>query len=81
MKFNKTNASQVELPAGKTEIVVFDDDVPGFGLRVRAGGSRMWVFQYRVGGKQRRVSFGIGYGAERSGCPREGRQAACARSS
>jgi integrase len=58
MKFNKTNASQVVLPAGKTEIVVFDDDVPGFGLRVRAGGSRMWIFQYRVGGKQRRVSFG-----------------------
>ena len=28
MKFNKTNASQVALSAGKTEIVVFDDDVP-----------------------------------------------------
>ena len=28
------------------------------GLRVRAGGSRAWAFQYRVGSKQRRITFG-----------------------
>ncbi len=43
MKFNKTNAAQIEVPSGKYEVIVFDDDIPGFGLRARAGGSRNWV--------------------------------------
>ena len=58
MKLNKTNVSQVVLPAGKSDYTFFDDDIPGFGLRVRAGGSRAWAFQYRVGSKQRRITFG-----------------------
>jgi integrase len=58
MKLNKNSVSQIKIPAGKNEIVVFDDDVPGFGLRLRAGGSRNWIFQYRQGSKQRRISFG-----------------------
>ena len=40
------------LPQGKNEIIVFDEDMPGFGLRLRAGGSAVWVAQYRVGAKQ-----------------------------
>lgn len=58
MRLNKNSASQVKVPTGKSEVVVFDDDIPGFGLRVREGGSRNWIFQYRQGAKQRRVSFG-----------------------
>ena len=58
MKLNKTNAAQIEVPPGKHELIIFDDDIAGFGLRARAGGSRNWVFQYRQGGKQRRISFG-----------------------
>jgi integrase len=58
MRLNKNSLAQVTLLPGKNEVVVFDDDVPGFGLRVRAGGSRVWIFQYRQGGKQRRISFG-----------------------
>ena len=58
MKLNKTNAAQVEVPPDKHELIIFDDDIAGFGLRARAGGSRNWVFQYRQGGKQRRISFG-----------------------
>lgn len=46
------------MPPGKSEIIVFDDDIPLFGFRVRAGGSRTWIFQYRQGGKQRRMSLG-----------------------
>ena len=57
MKFNKTNVAQAVLPAGKSDFTFFDDDIPGFGLRVRAGGSRAWVFQYRIGTKQRRITF------------------------
>ena len=32
--------------------------LPGFGVRVRAGGKRTWIIQYRIGDKQRRVSLG-----------------------
>lgn len=44
--------------AGKAEAIFFDDDLPGFGLRLRAGGSQTWVFQYKLGGKHRRVTIG-----------------------
>ncbi len=46
------------LPEGKTDHIVFDDDVPGLGLRLREGGSRVWIFQYRTGAKQRRLALG-----------------------
>ena len=49
---------ELELPAGKTDHLFWDDDIPGLGLRVRAGGSRNWVFQYALGDKQRRLSLG-----------------------
>jgi integrase len=38
--------------------IVFDDDIPGFGLRLREGGSRTWIYQYRFGSKQRRMVLG-----------------------
>ena len=50
--------SALTLPAGKTDLLVFDDVVPGLALRLRAGGGKTWVFQYRVGSKQRRLTFG-----------------------
>jgi integrase len=46
------------LPRGKTDALFFDDAVPGFALRLRESGSGSWVFQYRVGVKQRRLTFG-----------------------
>src|SRR6516165_10932653 len=58
MKLTKVNIAKVAVPSGKSEIIEFDDDVPGFGLRVRAGGSATWIFQYRQGNKQRRLSLG-----------------------
>jgi integrase len=58
MKLTKVNIAKVVVPPGKTEIIEFDDDVPGFGLRIRVGGSVTWIFQYRQGSKQRRLSLG-----------------------
>jgi integrase len=46
------------LPRGKTEAIKFDDDVPGFGVRIREGGSKTYVFQYKIGIKQRRMALG-----------------------
>jgi Arm domain-containing DNA-binding protein len=31
---------------------------PGLGLRIREGGSRTWIYQYRIGKKQRRMVLG-----------------------
>ena len=58
MKLTKATVGKLALSAGKGELIVFDEDVPGFGLRLRAGGSAVWVAQYRVGAKQRRVTLG-----------------------
>jgi integrase len=57
VKLTETNVSK--LKPGKTgDLVVFDDELPGFGLRVRAGGSRTWIFQYKLGDQHRRISIG-----------------------
>ncbi|UZF90645.1 tyrosine-type recombinase/integrase [Bosea sp. NBC_00550] len=58
MKLIRQNVARLTLPAGKSDYIVFDDALPGFGLRLRAGGKRAWVVQYRVGSKQRRVTLG-----------------------
>ena len=58
MKLTSKNVRSEPLPAGRSEAIFFDDDVPGFGLRLREGGSRSFVFQYKVGAKQRRIALG-----------------------
>jgi hypothetical protein len=42
----------------KTEIIVFDDDLPGFGVRARPTGLKVFIVQYSSGNKQRRVTLG-----------------------
>lgn len=59
MRLTNQTAAAVQLPAGRDRIVVFDDDLPGFGLSVSKGGSRMWVVQYRNAlGHSKRESLG-----------------------
>jgi integrase len=57
----RTNIARLMLPAGKTDVIHFDDTLPGFGLRLRQSGDRIrrsWVYQYRRAGGQRRMSLG-----------------------
>ncbi len=58
MRLTKPNLARLTLPPDKSELIVFDDGLPGFGVRLRAGGKRVWITQYRVGTKQRRVTLG-----------------------
>lgn len=48
------------LPPGKNEAIIFDEDMPGFGLRLRKAGARTWVYQYWMGERSR--WFGTQYG-------------------
>jgi integrase len=58
MEFTKASVAALGVPVGKPEQIVWDDTLPGFGCRVRAGGSKTWVVQYRLNGRQRRESLG-----------------------
>ena len=58
MRLTKATVRGLTLPAGKGEVLFFDDALPGFGVRIRAGGSRSWIAQFRVGVQQRRVTLG-----------------------
>src|SRR6516164_4678333 len=58
MKLTQPTVNNLALPPGKADAIFFDDDVPGLGLRLRAGGKRSWIFQYQIGAKQRRMSLG-----------------------
>src|SRR3954463_8180410 len=58
MRLTQANLAKVKLPAGKTEHIEWDHALPGFGIRVREGGSRNWIVQYKIGSKHRRVTLG-----------------------
>jgi integrase len=58
MKLLLKNIAKLSLPKRKRELIVFDSALGGFGLRIREGGSRVWVYQYKVGNQQRRITLG-----------------------
>ena len=58
MKLTQSNVTKAKLPAGKSEAFFWDDEMPGFGLRLREGGSRTFVVQYKIGAKHRRMTLG-----------------------
>ena len=58
MKFTTRDVASLKLPDGKSDAIYWDDDIAGFGLRIRAGGSRVWIYRYRVGRRQRSLVLG-----------------------
>ena len=58
MRFSTVALGNLKLESGVTDRIIFDDDVPGFGIRVRASGARTWIYQYKIGGRTRRLVLG-----------------------
>ena len=58
MKLTQNVVDKFTPPAGKADFIAWDDANPGFGVRVRLGGSRRYVIQYKVGAKTRRMTLG-----------------------
>ena len=48
-KLTQKDVDGLVLPVGNSERFVSDTVVPGLGVRLRAGGSRTYVFQYKLG--------------------------------
>jgi integrase len=61
MKLTAKTTASAKLPAGKADVIHFDDALPGFGLRIRSSGGalrRSWIVQYRRAGATRRLLLG-----------------------
>src|SRR6516165_9894914 len=62
MKFNLTNVrTWSDFNKSKAEHIVFDETMPGFGLRIRVGDKRQhrtFIAQYKIGSKHRRITLG-----------------------
>src|SRR5262249_13954220 len=62
MKLTSKNVAGLQLPPGKKDVINFDDELAGFGYRIRAGAdgkvNRRWIVQYRSRGSTRRLLLG-----------------------
>lgn len=58
MRLTLKAVATVELPSDKSDHVEWDDDIAGFGLRLRRGGARTWIYRYRIGAQQRSIALG-----------------------
>jgi integrase len=74
-----SQANVLKLPVpNEGEALYFDshktDRVKGLGLRVRAAGSRTWMFYYRFGGKQARIKIGDAGAMDLGGARKKARE-------
>ena len=57
MKLTDRSVAALVRPTDKDDVVYWDDDLPGFGVRLR-GDHKAYLIQFRVGPLQRRESLG-----------------------
>jgi integrase len=58
MRLTDKAVATLSLPKHKREAIFFDDDLAGFGIRLRTGGAARWVYQYNIGKRTRRITMG-----------------------
>ena len=68
MKITAKTVITTSLGSGQKDKIFYDDDIPGFGLRLRQSGSRVLVFTYKHGGLTRRMSLGNAIPEAFAGC-------------
>ena len=56
-KLTKASVAAIEADAAR-QVLVWDTEIRGFGLRVSPGGAKAYVMQRRVGATSRRVTIG-----------------------
>jgi integrase len=58
-RLNRAVVEGFKIPPGKESVIAWDSALPGFGVRINAGGTRSFVAQYRNGsGTTKRISLG-----------------------
>ena len=57
-KLTEGFADKLVVPEGARDVQVFDDDLPGFGVRKFAGGHASYFVKFNVGPQQRRKTLG-----------------------
>jgi integrase len=57
-KFVEGFAARITVPEGQRDILVFDSELPGFGIRKFASGRASYLVKYNVGSQQRRHTLG-----------------------
>ncbi len=57
-KFKEGYAARLIVPPGKRDLQVFDDALPGFGIRKFASGRASYFVKFNVGQQQRRLTLG-----------------------
>ena len=57
-KFFEGFADRLKVPEGERDMQVFDDDLPGFGIRKFESGRASYFVKYTVGSQQRRLTLG-----------------------
>src|SRR5262245_4683108 len=57
-RIDKRTVGSLPAPGpGRFDVIHWDDDLTGFGLRVLSSGARSWVVRYRIGRRQRVITF------------------------
>ena len=51
-RFTRQSVAALTVPPGKADAFAWDSEIPGFGVKLSAGGSRRWVLQYRPQGQR-----------------------------
>lgn len=57
-RLTKRTVDAATCPPGRKDVLIFDAELAGFGLRVTAQGAKVFLLQYRAGGKVHRVVIG-----------------------
>jgi integrase len=57
-KLLEGSVARIKVPEGAKDILVFDDSLPGFGIRKFASGKASYFVKYNVGRQQRKLTLG-----------------------